>query len=200
MDREPLTAYRRKRDFGQTPEPRGAADALGECSRFVVQEHHARRLHWDFRLEREGVLVSWALPRGFPEDPGEDPPAARTEDHPLDYIDFEGAIPDGSYGAGAVSVWDRGTYVCEAFEERKVVVRLCGERLRGRFALYATREDWRIHRMDPSEPGRAPMPERVVPMLAQLGELPGDGGRYGYEVKWDGIRALAYWRPGRLRV
>jgi bifunctional non-homologous end joining protein LigD len=200
MSREPLTAYRRKRDFGQTPEPQGAADTPTEGSRFVVQEHHARRLHWDFRLERDGVLVSWALPRGFPEDPAEDLPAARTEDHPLDYIDFEGTIPEGSYGAGAVSVWDHGTYVCEAFEERKVVVELRGERLRGRFALYAAREDWRIHRMDPPEPGHEPMPERVVPMLAQLGDLPGDGGRYGYEVKWDGIRALAYWRPGRLRV
>jgi bifunctional non-homologous end joining protein LigD len=200
MAADRLGAYRAKRDFSRTPEP--AADHADEraACRFVVQEHHARRLHWDFRLEHEGVLVSWALPRGFPDGPGEDLPAARTEDHPLDYADFEGTIPAGAYGAGEVTVWDRGTYVCEAFEQDKVVVRLQGERLRGRYALYRTREDWRIHRMDPPDPGREPMPERVVPMLAQLGELPADPERYGFEVKWDGIRALAYWRPGRLRI
>src|SRR3954464_5193362 len=114
MGRPSLTAYRRRRDFGQTPEPSGAPTERAGAHRFVVQEHHARRLHWDFRLERDGVLVSWALPRGFPEDPDEDLPAARTEDHPLEYIDFQGAIPEGSYGAGEVTIWDHGTYVCEA--------------------------------------------------------------------------------------
>jgi bifunctional non-homologous end joining protein LigD len=128
MGRKTLSAYRRKRDFARTPEPGGARAAVTEACRFVVQEHHARRLHWDFRLERDGVLVSWALPRGFPDDPGEDLPAARTEDHPLDYLDFEGTIPEGSYGAGEVRVWDRGTYLCEAFGDRKVVVELHGER------------------------------------------------------------------------
>src|SRR5215211_6009702 len=98
MAREPLTAYRRKRDFAHTPEPGGSRTAAMDACRFVVQEHHARRLHWDFRLERDGVLVSWALPRGFPDDPAEDLPAAHTEDHPLEYLDFEGTIPEGSYG------------------------------------------------------------------------------------------------------
>src|SRR3954470_17825952 len=195
-----LGAYRRKRDFSRTPEPGAAEEIAPAAGRFVVQEHQARRLHWDLRLERDGVLVSWALPRGFPEDPEEDLPAAHTEDHPVDYIDFEGTIPEGAYGAGTVTVWDRGTYVCEAFGDRKVVVELHGERLRGRYALYAGRDDWRIHRMDPPELGREPMPARVVPMLAQLGDLPRDAERYGFEVKWDGIRALAYWRPGRLHV
>lgn len=166
----------------------------------MVQGHHARRLHWDFRLERDGVLVSWVLPRGFPDDPSEDLPAAHAEDHPLDYLEFEGTIPEGSYGAGEVRVWDRGTFVCEAFDDRKVVVLLHGERLRGRYALYQARDDWRIHRMDPPDPERRSMPERIVPMLAQLGELPADGDRYGFEVKWDGIRAIAYWQPGRLNV
>src|SRR3954451_6153729 len=99
MARETLTAYRRKRDFARTPEPGGAAGAAEAC-RFVVQEHHARRLHWDFRLERDGVLVSWALPRGLPPTQAEHLPAAQTEDHPVDYLLFEGAIPEGSYGGG----------------------------------------------------------------------------------------------------
>jgi bifunctional non-homologous end joining protein LigD len=200
MARKTLTAYHRKRDFARTPEPGGTGAAVTDACRFVVQEHHARRLHWDFRLERDGVLVSWALPRGFPDDPGEDLPAARTEDHPLEYLDFEGTIPEGSYGAGEVRVWDRGTYVCDSFGDRKVVVELHGERLRGRYALYEARDDWRIHRMDPADPAWQPMPERIVPMLAQLGDLPADADRYGFEVKWDGIRAIAYWRPGRLHV
>src|SRR4051812_2084286 len=195
-----LEAYRRKRDFASTPEPGPGGPEPPAACRFVVQEHHARRLHWDFRLERDGVLVSWALPRGFPDEPGEDLPAARTEDHPLDYIGFEGTIPAGSYGAGEVTVWDSGVYACDAFEEDKVVVELHGDRLRGRYALYRTREDWRIHRMHPPEPGDQRMPGRVVPMLAQLGDLPPDPERYGFEVKWDGIRALAYWRPGRLHL
>ena len=198
--RETLSPYRRKRDLARTPEPGGADGVAADAGRFVVQEHHARRLHWDFRLERDGVLVSWALPRGFPDDPGEDLPAAHTEDHPLEYLDFEGTIPEGSYGAGEVRVWDRGTYVCEGFDDRKVVVELHGERLHGRYALYQARDDWRIHRMDRPDPARQPMPERIVPMLAQLGDLPPDGDRYGFEVKWDGIRAVAYWRPGRWRV
>src|SRR3954467_1578786 len=200
MSRERLSEYRRKRDLGGTPEPDGEAVGAARGDRFVVQEHQARRLHWDLRLERDGVLVSWALPRGFPEDPEEDLPAAHTEDHPVDYIDFEGTIPEGAYGAGTVTVWDRGTYLCEAFGDRKVVVELHGERLRGRYALYRTRDDWRIHRMSPRDPGREPMPERVVPMLAQLGDLPADPERYGFEVKWDGIRALGYWRPGRWHI
>src|SRR3954452_13854287 len=195
-----LEAYRRKRDFASTPEPGPGGPEPPAACRFVVQEHHARRLHWDFRLERDGVLVSWALPRGFPDEPGDDLPAARTEDHPLDYTGFEGTIPAGSYGAGEVTVWDSGVYACDAFEEDKVVVELHGDRLRGRYALYRTREDWRIHRMHPPEPGDQRMPDRVVPMLAQLGDLPPDPERYGFEVKWDGIRALAYWRPGRLHL
>src|SRR5215213_385113 len=145
MATDRLESYRGMRDFSASPEPAGSAAENGAGGRFVVQEHHARRLHWDFRLERDGVLASWALPRGFPDDPAEDLPAVHTEDHPLEYLDFEGTIPEGSYGAGEVRVWDHGTYVCEAFDDRKVVVELHGERLRARYALYQAREDWRIH-------------------------------------------------------
>jgi bifunctional non-homologous end joining protein LigD len=99
MAESKLREYRDKRKFDRTPEPSGQGDGRGG-GRFVVHEHHARRLHWDLRLERDGVLVSWALPRGLPPDPGENRLAVRTEDHPLDYIDFEGEIPKGEYGAG----------------------------------------------------------------------------------------------------
>jgi bifunctional non-homologous end joining protein LigD len=196
-----LREYRDKRKFDRTPEPSGDGDPHGAGARFVVHEHHARRLHWDLRLERDGVLVSWALPRGLPPDPGENRLAVHTEDHPLDYIDFEGEIPTGEYGAGEVRIWDRGTYEAEKFEPAKVVVRLDGERARGRYALFQTRDDnWMIHRMDPADPEREPMPEHVEPMKATLGTLPSADREYGYEIKWDGVRAIAYCSGGRVTL
>jgi bifunctional non-homologous end joining protein LigD len=202
-----LREYAARRDFGRTPEPPagGGARAGGERvggARFVVHEHHARRLHWDLRLERDGVLVSWAVPNGIPEDPNENRKAIHVEDHPLSYIDFEGEIPEGSYGAGRVLIWDRGVYEPEKLEEGKLVVVLHGRRLRGRYALFRTggERDWMIHRMDPPLHPREAMPEHVTPMLAKPARLPADDGDWGYEVKWDGVRAIAYWRPGRLRV
>ncbi|MGH2950689.1 MAG: non-homologous end-joining DNA ligase [Solirubrobacterales bacterium] len=196
-----LGRYRAKRSFGSTPEPGGEAGGAGDGNRFVIQEHHARRLHWDFRLERDGVLVSWALPRGVPDDPSENRLAVHTEDHPLDYIDFEGEIPKGQYGAGRVTLWDRGTYEAEKFEPKKVVVRLAGERVSGRYALFATRgDDWMIHRMDPPPEGRQPMPERIEPMKATLAKLPADEEKWAFEIKWDGVRAIAYCEPGHVRL
>jgi bifunctional non-homologous end joining protein LigD len=200
--RDRLDRYRERRSFDQTPEPgpKGPA-AEGEGGRFVIQEHHARRLHWDFRLERDGVLVSWALPRGVPSDPKQNRLAVHTEDHPLEYLDFEGEIPKGQYGAGEVKVWDRGTYEAEKFEPKKVVVRLHGERVQGRYALFQTRgDDWMIHRMDPPEEGREPMPERIEPMKATLAKLPEDDENWGFEIKWDGVRAIAYCETGQLRL
>jgi bifunctional non-homologous end joining protein LigD len=200
-----LKEYERKRDFAATPEPAGdGAGEEGERARFVIQEHSARRLHWDLRLERDGVLASWAVPNGIPDDPDSNRKAVRTEDHPLEYLDFEGEIPAGQYGAGTMKVWDRGTYECHKFREDEVMVTFHGERVRGRYVLFrAGRDpkDWMIHRMDPPERAdRDPMPERVVPMLARLGPLPRDEERYGFEVKWDGVRAIAYLEPGRLRL
>ncbi|HEX8074832.1 MAG TPA: DNA ligase D [Thermoleophilaceae bacterium] len=200
-----LKAYRSKRDFQATAEPAGdgPADGAGPA-RFVVQEHHARRLHWDLRLERDGVLKSWAIPNGIPEDPKENRKAVHTEDHPLEYIDFEGEIPKGEYGAGTMKVWDTGTYECEKFRDDEVIVTFSGERLRGRYVLFqagSEPKDWMIHRMDPpADPEREPMPERIVPMLAKLGGLPRDQAAYGFEIKWDGIRALLYSEPGRTRI
>lgn len=197
-----LGAYRRKRDFAVTGEPRGQA-APGPASRFVIQEHHARRLHWDLRLERDGVLASWAVPKGLPEAPGSNHFAARTEDHPLEYIDFHGEIPKGQYGAGAMTIWDRGTYETLKWEARKVEVALHGERVDARYALFAIGDgdapkDWMVHRMDPpADPAREAIPTRLVPMLARPGDLPAGG--WAFEIRWQGVRALAYSQPGDLR-
>ena len=201
-----LGSYRGKRDFAQTAEPAGeaAAKPAGEEPRFVVQEHHATRLHWDLRLEHDGVLASWAIPNGIPPDPSENRLAVRTEDHPLQYLEFEGEIPKGEYGAGTMRIWDRGTFELHKWEEGKVEVSFHGERLQGRYGLFplgGSEADWMIHRMDPpSDPERDPMPERLVPMLARAGELPPDERNWCFEVKWDGVRAIAYCQPGRLRL
>ncbi|HUN79430.1 MAG TPA: DNA ligase D [Solirubrobacteraceae bacterium] len=197
-----LAEYRRKRRFDRTPEP--APDgAAGPGSRFVVHEHHARRLHWDLRLERDGALASWAIPNGIPQDPRHNRKAVHVEDHPLSYIDFQGTIAPGNYGAGEVMIWDAGTYDCEKWEPGKVVVVFHGERLRGRYALFRAgkaEKDWMIHRMDPPiDPEARELPEFVQPMLARLAtELPRDESAWAYEVKWDGVRALARSRPGRI--
>jgi len=204
QDKENLAEYERKRDFGKTSEPapekRGSKRA---APRFVVQEHSARRLHWDLRLEHEGVAASWAIPNGIPESPEENRKAVHTEDHPLEYLSWEGEIPKGEYGAGTMVVWDSGTYELEKWERGKVVVDFHGEKLQGRYALFRagkSEKDWMIHRIDPPARERDPFPENVVPMLARLSTLPRDDGKWAVEVKWDGIRAIAYCRPGRVAL
>jgi bifunctional non-homologous end joining protein LigD len=204
--RDRLEAYRSKRDPERTSEPgveaNGPAAASGKRPRFVVQEHHARRLHWDLRLERDGVLVSWAVPKGIPPDPSQNHLAVHVEDHPLDYIDFAGEIPAGSYGAGTVKIWDQGTYDTHKFRDDEVMVTLHGERLQGRYVLFQTRgKDWMIHRMDPpQDPRREPVPSALEPMKARGGELPPDQESWAFEIKWDGVRALLYASGGRVRL
>ncbi|HYH58512.1 MAG TPA: non-homologous end-joining DNA ligase [Thermoleophilaceae bacterium] len=200
-----LREYERKRDFGRTPEPgAGKGSGDGDLPRFVVQEHHATRLHWDLRLEHEGALASWAVPNGIPEDPEDNRKAVHTEDHPLEYLTFHGEIPEGNYGAGKMTIWDSGTYELHKWEPRKIVLTFHGGRLSGRYALFQagkSEKDWLIHRIDAAaDPAREPMPEHLVPMMARLGDLPtGDSG-WAYEIKWDGVRAVAYSEPGRLRL
>jgi bifunctional non-homologous end joining protein LigD len=198
-----LERYREKRVPGATPEPAGEAresSGARHGPRFVVQQHHARRLHWDLRLEHDGVLASWAVPRGIPPSPERNHLAVRTEDHPLEYLEFHGEIPAGQYGAGTMKIWDRGTYEEHKFRDDEVMVTLHGERVRGRYVLFRTKgDDWMIHRMDPPEdPDREPMPERLEPMLARTGDLPSDDANWAYEIKWDGVRAIAFVQGGRL--
>ena len=189
------------RDFEATPEPAGEELAAAGSGRFVVQEHHARSLHWDLRLERDGVLVSWAVPKGIPSDPKRNHLAVHVEDHPFDYIDFAGEIPEGNYGAGTVKIWDAGTYEAQKFEPDEVIATFDGERLKGKYALFQTKgKNWMIHRMDPPEPGREPMPERIAPMMATLAPDVPDGDDWAYEVKWDGVRAILYTGGGRARL
>jgi bifunctional non-homologous end joining protein LigD len=198
-----LDPYRAKRDFSATPEPSGGDDAAEErTTRFVVQEHHARSLHWDLRLEHDGALASWAVPKGIPPDPRRNHLAVRTEDHPLEYLDFHGEIPAGSYGAGTMTIWDRGTYETHKWRDAEVMITFHGERLHGRYVLFRTGgNNWMIHRMDPPEdPDREPMPERIEPMLARTGPLPRDDENWAYEIKWDGVRAIGYAAGGRLRL
>ena len=202
--RDGLSEYERKRDFKATPEPAPKRRRRKKAPpRFVVQEHSARRLHWDLRLEHDGIAASWAIPNGIPDDPEQNRKAIRTEDHPLEYLEFEGEIPKGEYGAGTMRIWDRGTYELEKWEAGKVMVRFEGERVRGRYALFrAGKEEkaWMIHRIDPPAEKRDPFPESVVPMLAKLAPLPRSDEGWAAEVKWDGVRAIAYCRPGRIEL
>ncbi|MGV1007903.1 MAG: DNA polymerase ligase N-terminal domain-containing protein [Dermatophilaceae bacterium] len=222
-DEGPLREYRRKRDAARTPEPvpdepvldgsaGGRAQAAGtgipsgKGDLFVIQEHHARALHWDFRLERDGVLVSWALPKGLPQHPKDNHLAVQTEDHPMEYASFAGDIPSGEYGGGRVTVWDRGRYDTEKWSDREVMVVLHGARAQGRYVLFATGRggrDWMIHRMDPpSRPDWQRLPRSVKPMLARPGRLPPPAAdaQWGYEVDWQGARAVGYVDGGRLRL
>jgi bifunctional non-homologous end joining protein LigD len=198
-----LGSYKEKRDFEKTPEPRAKRGKRAGQARFVVQEHSARRLHWDLRLEHEGTLASWALPRGVPEHPDENRLAVRTEDHPLEYLDFHGEIPKGEYGAGTMTIWDQGTYEAEKFRDDEVIATFPGERVHGRYALFRTREtDWMIHRMDPPEdPDYEPFPNTGLrPMLARSGKLPPREEQFGFEVKWDGIRTILFSDHGHVEL
>jgi bifunctional non-homologous end joining protein LigD len=218
---EKLETYRAKRDPAKTPEPFGpdsqadpASGAEAEPG-FVIQEHHARRLHWDFRLEHDGVLVSWALPRGEPTDPAKNHLAVQTEDHPLEYGSFEGTIPGGEYGAGEVTIWDSGTYDLEKWRDDEVIVTLHStERGSRRLALIRTRgrdgdaeNNWLIH-LTKAQPGApvpkstSPAPPRSTPQRATerrpmlaTNAAPGDlttPDDWMFEMKWDGFRTLAH--------
>jgi bifunctional non-homologous end joining protein LigD len=195
-----LREYERKRDRKKTPEPFGGKGKTKEPI-FVVQRHDARSLHYDFRLERDGALASWAVPKGVPLEPGQQHLAVHVEDHPLDYAGFEGEIPKGQYGAGTVEIWDRGTY--ELVEEKPnggLTVRLHGEKLEGTWALVPAHlsgdeKNWLILRKrDDGVLVPRNGPRHVYkPMLATLAEpseMPRVDG-WEYEIKWDGYRIVS---------
>ncbi|WP_256041587.1 non-homologous end-joining DNA ligase [Cryobacterium sp. SO1] len=191
-----LHQYRSKRDARRTPEPVPATTPApgsggGGGASFVIQEHHARALHFDLRLEHDGVLASWALPKGVPVDPTHNHLAVRTEDHPLEYLEFEGDIPAGEYGAGSMSIWDSGSYSLQKWRDDEVIVILHGRPDGGlagthrEFALIRTGGDtsrnWLIHLMKPKRPGpagdRAPTLARRDPAPAPA-PLPASTGTY----------------------
>ena len=232
-----LDEYRRKRDFKKTPEP-PPAPAQKSANRFYIQRHSARRLHYDLRLEMDGALRSWAVPKGPTLDPAQKRLAVLVEDHPLEYGNFEGTIPAGEYGAGSVMVWDRGTYEwltdrtpAEQWAAGDLKFRLHGEKLSGEFALvrmknrskgnewlllkkkdFAAQSGWdaehdlrSVHQgtVDPSRvPGavRVPMPEKIAPMLAVVGDTLPEGPEWVYEIKWDGVRSLCFVEHRKVRL
>jgi bifunctional non-homologous end joining protein LigD len=199
----PLAEYRRKRDPQKTPEPFGSK-RKGQEPIFVVQRHDATRLHYDFRLELDGALASWAVPKGVPLEPGQQHLAVHVEDHPLDYATFEGEIPKGNYGAGTVEIWDKGTY--ELVERKRnggLTVRLHGTKLDGVWALVPAKlsgdeKNWLLLRKRDEETASAKKPGRYSPMLATLEKDVPKGDGWTYEVKWDGYRALAYVAGGEV--
>ena len=204
-----LTTYRSMRDTAKTPEPiPGGPPRVGDNDKFVIQEHHARRLHYDFRLERDGVLVSWAVPKNLPETPSVNHLAVHTEDHPMDYLTFAGSIPKGEYGGGEVYVWDTGTYETEKFNDNppdgpakggEVIVTLHGEKINGRYALIQTDgRNWLAHRMKDQQ---RPTAADLAPMLATEGSVTRlSKAQWAFEGKWDGYRLLVDADHGALTL
>ena len=159
-------------------------------------------MHWDLRLEHEGTLASWAIPKGIPADPKRNNLAVRTEDHPLEYLDFHGEIPEGNYGAGTMKIFDRGTYEVHKWRDKEVMVTFHGERVRGKYVLFRTR---RQELDDPPDgPAGGPGPgadagaDRADARRARRAAAGDDG--WAYEIKWDGVRAIGYVEGGRLRL
>jgi bifunctional non-homologous end joining protein LigD len=188
------------RDSSKTPEPVPAAKpTTGQGNTFVIQEHHARRLHYDFRLERDGVLVSWAVPKNLPDTTSVNHLAVHTEDHPLEYGTFEGNIPKGEYGAGKVIIWDSGTYEAEKFRDDEVIVNLHGQRISGRYALIQTNGDqWLAHRMKDQKVFAF---DEITPMFATHGSVSAlTAGQWAFEGKWDGYRLLVEADHGHARL
>lgn len=204
-----LTTYRSMRDASKTPEPvPNKPPKTGNNDKFVIQEHHARRLHYDLRLERDGVLVSWAVPKNLPDTPSVNHLAVHTEDHPLEYLTFHGEIPKGEYGGGKMIVWDTGTYETEKFndvapdssaEGGEVIINLRGKKIDGRYALIQTNgKNWLAHRMKDQ---KRPQSGDLAPMLSTEGSVARlKAGQWAFEGKWDGYRVIVDADRGRLTV
>lgn len=180
FDKDKLREYKNKRDFKKTTEPRGGKKGSSDKPRFVIQKHDASNLHYDFRLEIEGVMKSWAIPKGPSTDPSDKRMAVNTEDHPLEYADFEGVIPEDQYGAGTVIVWDGGTYdnlrkdkdddslsMQDSFDDGKVEVWLHGKKLSGGYVLIKTggKDDdkWLFKKMKDDEADARRNPVKTEP-------------------------------------
>jgi bifunctional non-homologous end joining protein LigD len=194
---EQLAEYEKKRDFAKTPEPPSVVEeATG--SRFVIQRHHASHLHYDLRLEKDGVLLSWAIPRGMPPVPGVKRLAVQTEDHPLKYLSFEGEIPKNEYGGGMMWIYATGRYEVTKEKKNGFYFRLSGPQLSAEYRMHLMKDkEWLLERVD--VPQTNLLESVLKPMLADASKkVP--VGDYLYEVKWDGIRALIYLNEGQLKI
>lgn len=221
-----LGDYNKKRKFSHTPEPKGKTSKHQGPLTFVVQKHHATALHYDFRLEMDGVLKSWAVPKGPSLNPEDKRLAVEVEDHPLDYAKFEGVIPKGNYGAGTVKIWDKGVYApldaVDRKEAEKILLQelkkghitfvMLGEKLKGEFALIKTHGEnekaWLLvkkgdeyaSKKDVTEDDDDKMPTNVSPMLATAIEEPFDKDGWIFEMKWDGYRAISEIKDGEVKL
>ena len=199
---EQLEDYSRKRSFEKTTEPAPEpvrAVATGEGSAFVVHRHHATRLHYDLRLEQNGVLKSWAVPKGLPPRPGILRLAVNVEDHPLEYVNFEGAIPKGEYGGGMMWKFAQGRYQVTKEKKDGFYFRLQSRELTAEYRMHRTKENqWLLERVDQPQTDWLRVP--IDPMLARLAERPPGSADFLYEVKWDGIRAIIALDEGQIRI
>lgn len=195
---EQLESYSKKRSFDKTPEPQPEI-VSGQGSAFVVHRHHASRLHYDLRLEKDGVLKSWAVPKGLPPRPGVKRLAVATEDHPLEYLNFEGAIPKGEYGGGQMWAYATGKYQITKEKKNGFYFRLHSRELNAEYRIHLMKENqWLLERVDTSQVDWLNDP--IEPMLAELGHAVPKTSDYGFEVKWDGIRALIAVDEGTVRI
>ena len=206
---EQLESYSRKRSFDKTSEPapastlstaaREGAELRSGGSAFVIHRHHASRLHYDLRLEQNGVLKSWAVPKGLPPRPGIMRLAVSVEDHPLEYVDFEGAIPKGEYGGGMMWKFAQGRYEITKQKKEGFYFRLQSRELNGEYRIHNTKENqWLLERVD--TPQADWLRDPIEPMLARPATKLPDSEDYVYEVKWDGIRALISLDEGKIRI
>ncbi len=194
---EQLSEYEKKRDFNKTPEPlTSEGESMG--NRFVIQRHHASHLHYDLRLEQDGTLKSWAIPRGMPPAPGVKRLAVQTEDHPLKYLNFEGEIPKGEYGGGMMWVYAQGRYEITKEKKNGFYFRLAGKEISAEYRMHLMKgKEWLLERVD--HPQLDFFSKPLKPMLAESSKRVPIGDYY-YELKWDGIRALVYLNEGQLRI
>jgi len=205
---EALESYEKKRSFDKTPEPRPTVPhrggieggvAMGEGNAFVVHRHHASRLHYDLRLERDGTLKSWAVPKGLPQRPGIKRLAVATEDHPLEYLNFDGTIPKGQYGGGEMWIFVQGKFDITKQKKDGFYFRLHSRELNAEYRMYQTRgNEWLLERVD--KPQVDWLRDSIEPMLAYSQDKPPASGDYVFEVKWDGIRAMIILDDGEMRI
>ncbi|MGC4022636.1 MAG: DNA polymerase ligase N-terminal domain-containing protein [Cyclobacteriaceae bacterium] len=195
---EQLESYEKKRDFKKTSEPKAEIDISGG-NNFVVHRHHATNLHYDLRIEQDGVLKSWAVPRGLPPHPGVKRLAVQTEDHPMKYLTFDGTIPKGQYGGGEMWIYALGKYQITKDKKDGFYFRLSSKEINGEYRIYRIKQkEFLLERVD--EPQINFLHQDIEPMLSSSAEKIPKGDDYVYEVKWDGIRALIALEDGQVRI